>query len=73
MNAAGADERLFMPAGGEVLQTEGRPQSFQTEGRPSTPGNRLNINRVDGAAGLVTESRDPSRGNAIIHKSYIKR
>lgn len=73
VNAAGADERLFMPAGGEVLQTEGRPQSFQIEGRPSTPGNRLNINRVGNAAGLVTESRDAGRGNAIIHKSYIKR
>jgi hypothetical protein len=51
--------------------TEG--QVMQTEARPSTPGNRLNINRVGNAAGLVTESRDAGRGNAIIHKSYIKR
>jgi hypothetical protein len=36
-------------------------------------GNRLNVNRVDGAAGLVTESRDPSRQNAVIHKSFIKK
>jgi hypothetical protein len=36
-------------------------------------GNRLNINRVGNAAGLVTESRDAGRGNAMIHKSYIKR
>jgi hypothetical protein len=51
--------------------TEG--QVMQTEARPSTPGNRLNINRVGSAAGLVTESRDAGRGNAVIHKSYIKR
>ena len=73
VNAAGANESLFMPVAGDVLQTEGRPQSFQTEGRPISPGNRLNINRVGNAAGLVTESRDAGRGNAIIHKSYIKR
>jgi hypothetical protein len=46
---------------------------MQTEGRPSTPGNRLNINRMGSASGLVTESRDTGRGNAVIHKSYIKR
>jgi hypothetical protein len=39
----------------------------------NVPGNRLNVNRVDGAAGLVTESRDPARQNAVIHKSYIKK
>jgi hypothetical protein len=39
----------------------------------NTPGNRLNVNRVDGAAGLVTESRDPARQNAVIHKSFIKK
>ncbi|HVL11870.1 MAG TPA: DUF6569 family protein [Gemmata sp.] len=38
-----------------------------------TQGNRLSVNRVDGAAGLVTESRDPSRQNAVIHKSFIKK
>ena len=36
-------------------------------------GNRLSVNRVEGAAGLVTESRDPARQNAVIHKSYIKK
>jgi len=39
----------------------------------AAPGNRLTINRVDSAAGLMTECRDPARGNAVIHKSYIKR
>jgi hypothetical protein len=53
------------------VHTEG--QVVQTEARPSTPGNRLNINRVGNAGGLVTESRDAGRGNAVIHKSYIKR
>ena len=46
-----------------------RPRS--PSGQPA--GNRLNINRVGNAAGLVTESRDAGRGNAVIHKSYIKR
>jgi hypothetical protein len=41
--------------------------------RANPQGNRLNVNRVDGAAGLVTESRDPSRQNAVIHKSFIKK
>ena len=74
VNNAAVNPSLYSPAGGEALfQPEGQQQSFQTEGRPSTPGNRLNINRVGNAAGLVTESRDAGRGNAIIHKSYIKR
>src|SRR5262249_43997579 len=61
------------PAGQEVFQTEAR---FQTEGRPAAAnpdGNRLNVNRIDNATGLVTESRDPNRQNAVIHKSYIKK
>jgi hypothetical protein len=42
--------------------------------QPVNPqGNRLNVNRVDNRAGLVTESRDPARQNAVIHKSYIKK
>jgi hypothetical protein len=41
--------------------------------QPSRPdGNHLTINRVENAAGLVTESRDATRQNALIHKSYIK-
>jgi ARG/rhodanese/phosphatase superfamily protein len=67
-----AQDELFQTEGRqELIQTEGR--AVQTEARPSTPGNRLNINRVGNAAGLVTESRDAGRGNAVIHKSYIKR
>lgn len=53
----------------EFLQPLNRPAAQPA----STMGNRLNINRVDNAAGLVTESRDPTRQNAIIHKSYIKK
>jgi hypothetical protein len=39
----------------------------------NTPGNRLNVNRVEDGAGLVSESRDPGRQNAVIHRSYIKK
>jgi hypothetical protein len=78
---ANAQEEIFQTeARTELFQTEGRPttlrrerEAMQTESRPSTPGNRLNINRIGNAAGLVTESRDAGRGNAVIHKSYIKR
>jgi hypothetical protein len=47
--------------------------------RPAVPqpvnpdGNRLNVNRVDNPNELVTESRDPGRGNAVIHRSYLKK
>jgi hypothetical protein len=42
--------------------------------QPANPaGNRLNVNRVDNRSALVTESRDPARQNAVIHKSYIKK
>lgn len=39
----------------------------------NTPGNRLNVNRVEDGGGLVSESRDPGRQNAVIHRSYIKK
>ncbi len=46
----------------------------RTAAQPANPtGNRLNVNRVDNASALVTESRDPARQNAVIHKSYIKK
>jgi hypothetical protein len=52
-----------------------RPLNPPTAAAPAlnAAGNRLNINRVGNAAGLVTESRDPARGNAVIHKSYIRK
>jgi hypothetical protein len=40
---------------------------------PAAAGNRLNVQRVEGAAGLCSESRDAGRGNALIHKSFIKK
>ena len=44
----------------------------QTSVNAANPeGNRLNVNRVNGSGGLVTESRDPSRQNAVVHKSII--
>lgn len=36
-------------------------------------GNRLNVNRVEDRAGLVSEARDPARQNAVIHRSFIKK
>jgi hypothetical protein len=83
VNNRGGRVELYSPQGADAkpLPTGGVPglalpsegQAMQTEARPSTPGNRLNINRIDNPAGLVTESRDAGRGTAVIHKSYIKR
>ncbi|MBA4190822.1 MAG: hypothetical protein C0467_22780 [Planctomycetaceae bacterium] len=42
-------------------------------GSTSSTGNRLNVQRVEDRAGLSTESRDPARQNALIHKSFIKK
>lgn len=54
------------PTLGERVQS-GVPQ-------PTTPeGNRLKLNRVDNPAVVVTEARDPSRGNAVFHRSYLKK
>lgn len=63
----------------EIVQSEGRPPrgAEQTEGRSpaavNPDGNRLSVNRVEDGAGLVTESRDPARRNAVIHRSLIKK
>jgi hypothetical protein len=61
-------------AAGNVI-INGEQQLSQNEGRPAVnpDGNRLNVNRVECPAGLVTESRDPARQNAVIHKSFIKK
>jgi hypothetical protein len=56
----------------EVVRPLNRPAQ-PAAGQPATPGNRLNVNRVENRAGLVTEARDPARQNAVIHKSYIKK
>ena len=45
--------------------------------RPAAPanaaGNRLDNNYVENKSTLMVESRDPARGNAVIHKSYVKK
>lgn len=42
--------------------------------QPASPSaNQLNVRHVENAAGLVTESRDPTRQNAVIHRSFIKK
>ena len=41
---------------------------------PANPnGNRLNSNRQENRSTLVVESRDPTRQNAVIHRSYLKK
>jgi hypothetical protein len=56
------------------LQVQLRGFRATPNNQPLNPeGNRLKVNRVESAAGLVSESRDPARQNAVIHKSYIKK
>jgi hypothetical protein len=43
----------------------------QLPNEPANPGYRLNVNRVANDIGLVSESRDATRQNALIHKSLI--
>ena len=41
---------------------------------PANPdGNRLSSNRQENRSTLVVESRDPTRQNAVIHRSYLKK
>lgn len=41
---------------------------------PANPtGNNLNTNRVESTSTLILESRDASKKNAVIHRSYIKK
>ncbi|WP_439625784.1 ARPP-1 family domain-containing protein [Gemmata sp.] len=49
------------------------PQPAAAVQTPAAAGNRLNVQRVEDAAGLSSESRDAGRGNALIHKSFIKK
>jgi hypothetical protein len=57
--------------------TDNQRQLIQNYARavqtPAAAGNRLNVQRVENATGLSSESRDPVRGNALIHKSFIKK
>lgn len=74
MNPAAAVQNDDVQAFRRVQSASGRDSMYLPQGSEGQmPGNRLHINRVGNAAGLVTESRDAGRGNAIIHKSYIKR
>lgn len=81
-------ERLLPPemvpqAQVQELQVDNVRSPYQTQmqqraGLPNSQplnrdGNRLNVNRVENATGLVSESRDPARQNAVIHRSYIKK
>jgi hypothetical protein len=72
-------QQTIEPLQGNLQFLQGNLQ-FQNLPRPGTSnqplnpeGNRLKVNRVESAAGLVSESRDPARQNAVIHKSYIKK
>jgi hypothetical protein len=39
----------------------------------SSNGNRLNSSRTENSSTLMVESRDPTRQNAVIHRSYLKK
>jgi hypothetical protein len=51
--------------------------SGRAPAQPAAPvnpnGNRLNSNRTENASTLMVESRDPTRQNAVIHRSYLKK
>jgi hypothetical protein len=51
--------------------------SGRAPAQPTAPvnpnGNRLNSNRTENASTLMVESRDPTRQNAVIHRSYLKK
>jgi hypothetical protein len=36
-------------------------------------GNLLHVNRIENTSGLMTEARDPTRQNAMIHRSFIQK
>lgn len=59
------------------INTDNVPQNDRGQAAVSQllnpDGNRLNINRMDNPAAMVTESRDSGRGNAVIHRSYLKK
>ncbi len=53
---------------------QGRVTQTTASASPVNPtGNRLNVQRVEDKSGLCSESRDPARQNALIHKSFIKK
>ncbi|MCE9564791.1 MAG: hypothetical protein K8U57_22385 [Planctomycetes bacterium] len=77
LNAGGAQAGQTANPNEEVQQLGGLQQSMDNVQAPisvvTATGGRLNVQRVEDKAGLCSESRDPSRQNALIHKSYIKK
>jgi hypothetical protein len=60
--------------GSEFTNTDANPQRADERRAPATTlrqSNNLSISRVESGMGLVTESRDQTRQNALIHKSLI--
>jgi len=58
----------------EQMQIPGLANPGSNANPASNPaGNRLNVQRVEDKSGLSSESRDPARHNALIHKSFIKK
>lgn len=53
--------------------SRGNRRATQPAAPASPDGNRLNSNFNDNRASLMVESRDPTRQNAVIHRSYLKK
>ncbi|HEV3383871.1 MAG TPA: DUF6569 family protein [Gemmata sp.] len=68
LNDVGLQSPISFSRGGNTAN----PQPSQSQA-PQSNGNRLNVNRVENASGLMSESRDPTRQNAVIHRSFIKK
>jgi hypothetical protein len=62
-----------LPSPEPITNRGGRAQQSVSSEQPQNPGNRLNSSRSENQSTLMVESRDPSRKNAIIHRSYIKK
>ncbi len=60
----------------DILQSPITYERFSSSASPTSPqqhGNQLSVNKVENTTGLMTESRDPTRQNAVIHRSFIQK
>ncbi|VTU02372.1 Uncharacterized protein (Fragment) OS=uncultured bacterium PE=4 SV=1 [Gemmataceae bacterium] len=72
-NLTDNQRQLIQNYSNALNRPDGNAAAAQQVRTPAAAGNRLNVQRVEDAAGLCSESRDAGRGNALIHKSFIKK